>query len=213
MNNIVIALKLQAESQTRFTNEQTPFTTAVGTFIDSYGDDPAEYTLNVIQWKEAKFPKIGVYIGRIDITKRDGKKEVKLVVESVIPLAEYACINSISLAGVAGRDPEAKYFESGRNKTQFSLAVRKAKSSQDENADWFDLEFWGKTAETAANYVRKASKIAASGRLKFDSWNDRNTGEPRVKAVVVCDRLTLMDSKADREQQQSSDSTGWDEEF
>ena len=81
-------------------------------------------------------------------------------------------LNVIHLIGRVGRDPEVKYFESGKVKCTLTIAVNRIK--KDEPPDWFDLELWDKTAEIAANYVKKGSQIGIKGSLKIETWNDRN---------------------------------------
>jgi single-strand DNA-binding protein len=49
----------------------------------------------------------------------------------------------------------------------------------------------------AANYVRKGSQIGIKGSLKFDTWNDRNTGVARSTPVIRVDQLDLLGSKRD----------------
>jgi single-strand DNA-binding protein len=107
-------------------------------------------------------------------------------------------LNLITLVGRAGRDPEVKYFESGSVVCNLTLAVNRRSRNSDE-PDWFNLEIWGKTAEVAANYVRKGSLIGISGSLKFDYWRDRNTGVNRSKPVVRVEQLELLGSKRDQE--------------
>jgi single-strand DNA-binding protein len=68
-----------------------------------------------------------------------------------------------------------------------------------DQPDWFNLEMWGRTAEIAANYVRKGSLIGVSGNLKLDQWNDRSTGALRTSPVIRVERLELLGSKRDNE--------------
>lgn len=107
-------------------------------------------------------------------------------------------INVVTLVGRVGTDPEVKYFESGTVVCNLTLAVRR-RSSRDDKPDWFNLELWGKTAEIAANYVRKGSLIGVSGALKLDHWQDRSSGAARSKPVVRVDRLDLLGSRRDNE--------------
>lgn len=107
-------------------------------------------------------------------------------------------INVITLAGRVGTDPDVKYFESGSVVCNLTLAVRR-RSRNNDQPDWFNLELWGRTAEIAANYVRKGSLIGVTGSLKFDHWQDRATGTPRSKPVIRVDRLDLLGSKRDNE--------------
>jgi len=106
-------------------------------------------------------------------------------------------INSVTLVGRAGRDPEVKYFESGTVVANLTMAVNRR--NRDDEPDWFNLEIWGKQAQVAADYVKKGSLIGITGSFKLDTWKDRNTGEDRNKPVVRVDRLELLGSKRDSE--------------
>ena len=106
-------------------------------------------------------------------------------------------INSVTLVGRAGRDPEVRYFESGTVVANLTMAVNRR--NRDDEPDWFNLEIWGKQAQVAADYVKKGSLIGITGSFKLDSWKDRNTGEERRKPVVRVDRLELLGSKRDSE--------------
>ena len=106
-------------------------------------------------------------------------------------------INSVTLVGRAGRDPEVRYFESGTVVANLTMAVNRR--NREDEPDWFNLEIWGKQAQVAADYVKKGSLIGVTGSFKLDSWKDRNTGEDRSKPVVRVDRLELLGSKRDSE--------------
>ncbi len=145
---------------------------------------------------------------------------IRGVVRSTLPILKYnlekaitskpMTLNKINLVGRAGRDPEVKYFESGSQKCTFTLAVNRRTSNRDEPPDWFDLEIWGKTAEIAANYVKKGSLIGITGALKFDRWQDRTTGEDRSKPIILVDQLDLLGSKRD---ESAATNSGYDEDF
>jgi len=104
-------------------------------------------------------------------------------------------VNSITLVGRAGRDPEVRYFESGTMVANLTLAVNRR--SREEEPDWFNLEIWGRTAQIAADYVKKGSLLGIVGSLKLDHWKDRTTGEDRSKPVIRVDRLELLGSRRD----------------
>ena len=106
-------------------------------------------------------------------------------------------VNSVTLVGRAGRDPEVRYFESGTVVANLTMAVNRR--SRDDEPDWFNIEIWGKQAQIAADYVRKGSLIGITGSFKLDTWKDRNTGEERSKPVVRVERLELLGSKRDSE--------------
>ena len=108
-------------------------------------------------------------------------------------------LNVVTLVGRVGGDPDVKYFESGTVLCKLTLAVRKRSRNPDEQTDWFNLEIWGKTAQIAADYVRKGSLIGVTGSLKFERWQDRNSGANRSKPVIKVDNLDLLGSKRDNE--------------
>ena len=102
-------------------------------------------------------------------------------------------LDTITLVGLAGRDPEVRFFESGTVVAHFTLAVNKP--VKDESPDWFNVEIRGKQAQVAADYVRKGSLIGVVGRMTTEQWTDRNTGEVRSKPLVKAERLALLGSK------------------
>ncbi|VXD21974.1 Single-stranded DNA-binding protein [Planktothrix paucivesiculata PCC 9631] len=108
-------------------------------------------------------------------------------------------LNIVTLVGRAGGDPEVKYFETGSVVCNLTLAVNR-RSRKTDQPDWFNLEIWGKTAEVAANYVRKGSLIGIKGVLKFEYWQDRSTGTQRSKPVIRVDELDLLGSKRDSDE-------------
>ncbi len=111
-------------------------------------------------------------------------------------------MNTITLVGRAGRDPELRFFDSGSAVAHLTLAVNNASSNREEEPDWFNLEIWGKQAQVAADHVRKGSLIGVIGRMTSERWTDRSTGEQRSKPVVKVDRLALLGSRADKAQSQ-----------
>jgi len=120
-------------------------------------------------------------------------------------------INSVTLVGRAGRDPEVRYFESGTVVANLTMAVNRR--NRNDEPDWFNLEIWGKQAQVAADYVKKGSLIGITGSFKLDSWKDKNTGEDRNKPVVRVDRLELLGSRKESENNNSFTQNSSDEEI
>ncbi len=104
-------------------------------------------------------------------------------------------INIVNLVGRAGGDPEVRYFESGTVLCNLTLAVNRP-TSRDDKPDWFNLEIWGKTAEIAANYVKKGGLIGIQGSLKIDMFTNRN-GYECSRPVIRVNRLDLLGSRRD----------------
>ena len=66
-----------------------------------------------------------------------------------------------------------------------------------DDTTFIDVKFFGKTAEAAAENLRKGSKIGFSGELKQESWKDKETGKDRSKLVVCAQSLIFLDKKSE----------------
>lgn len=102
-------------------------------------------------------------------------------------------MNSVSLIGNLGADPEARYKESGKVIAQIRLAVRRNK----DVTDWISVTAFDKVAETVINYCKKGSQIGITGRLQVETWKDRETGANRRAMKVIASQVTLLGSKDD----------------
>ena len=70
-------------------------------------------------------------------------------------------MNTATIIGRAGQDAEIRYFESGKVKTTFSLAVgRWDPKTKEETTDWFNIEVWDKQAEFAGEFIKKGEALA-----------------------------------------------------
>ena len=98
--------------------------------------------------------------------------------------------NQVSLTGNLGDFPEIRYFESGKSKASFRIAVSTGK---DKSPDWFDIECWNKSAERAMQRLSKGSRIIVSGSLKQERWQDRQTGVQRSKVVLNAESIEIIE--------------------
>ena len=109
-------------------------------------------------------------------------------------------MNSVVIVGRAGQDPEVKYFDSGKVKTTFSVAVNRwDNKSKAEVTDWFNIELWDKQAEFAGEYVKKGRQVCADGRLVVNKWQGAD-GQQKSRFVVRCNNLRLLGSKNDTQE-------------
>lgn len=106
--------------------------------------------------------------------------------------------NKIILVGNLTRDIEMKYTQGGMAIAKTAIATsRKFKSNtgeQKEEVCFVDITFFGRSAEVANQYLRKASKILVEGRLAFDQWSDQN-GQTRSKHSVNVDVMQMLGNK------------------
>lgn len=100
-------------------------------------------------------------------------------------------INQVILMGRLTRDPEMRSTSSGKTVTSFSLAVDR--QTQDDQADFFDVTAWEKLGELVNQYLSKGRRCLVQGRLRQDSWDDKETGKKRSRVEVVATDVTFLD--------------------
>ncbi|MDT0750786.1 single-stranded DNA-binding protein [Staphylococcus chromogenes] len=99
--------------------------------------------------------------------------------------------NSVILTGRITKDLELK--PAGQTQvTNFSMAVDNPFKRDD--ASFFDIVAFGKTAELLNNYCGKGSKILIEGNLKQDRFQDKQ-GNNRSAVRVIANRVEFLDSK------------------
>ncbi len=104
-------------------------------------------------------------------------------------------INQVILMGRLTRDPETRTTSTGKNITSFSLAVDRG--GQDDQADFFDVTAWEKLGDLVAQYLSKGRRCLVQGRLRQDSWEDKETGKKRSRVEVVATDVTFLDGPND----------------
>lgn len=100
-------------------------------------------------------------------------------------------INQVILMGRLTRDPEQRTTTSGRAVVSFSIAVDR--QTQDDQADFFDVTAWEKLGELVMQYLSKGRRVLVQGRLRQDSWEDKETGKRRSRIEVVASDVTFLD--------------------
>ncbi|EEE18875.1 single-stranded DNA-binding protein [Borreliella burgdorferi] len=119
-----------------------------------------------------------------------------------------ADINSLVLSGRLTRDSELSYTESGMAVLRFSIANNRRMKKNDEWIDYpqyFDCVIFSKRAESLNDYLKKGKQVVVSGSLKYESWQDRNTGDKRSKVNIFVDNLQMFSSGSNTIQMQDLD--------
>lgn len=94
----------------------------------------------------------------------------------------------ITLIGNVTADPEIRYFDSGKAKAEFTVAVNRtwndANGEKQEQTSYFPVEAWQYLAEDVARVITKGVRVTVKGSIEQVSWNDKETGEKRSKFVT-----------------------------
>ena len=120
--------------------------------------------------------------------------------------------NKVILIGNLTRDVELRYSSAGLAIASTAIAVTRrfsgANGEKQEETCFVDITFFGKYAEVANQYLHKGSKVMIEGRLRLDSWQDKNTGQSRQKHSVIGEGMEMLDSKNDASKNQGYNQTG-----
>lgn len=107
-----------------------------------------------------------------------------------------ASFNKVILAGNLGADPELRSTPSGTYVAALRLAVNRfwknKEGEQQEETTFVDVTAFQKSAETICKHLTKGSPILIEGRLKQESWQDKETGGNRYKMVVILESFQFI---------------------
>jgi len=110
-----------------------------------------------------------------------------------------ASFNKVILMGNLTRDPQLKYLPNQTAVVEFGLACNrkwKGPNGEDrEDVTFVDCASFGKQAEVINQYFTKGKPIFIEGRLKFDSWEDKQGGGKRSKLSVVIENFQFVGSR------------------
>lgn len=104
-------------------------------------------------------------------------------------------INQVILMGRLTRDPEQRTTSTGKTIASFSIAVDRGGDS--DAADFFDITAWEKLGELVIQYLAKGRRVLVQGRLRQDSWDDKETGKKRSRVEVTATDVTFLDGPSD----------------
>ena len=105
-------------------------------------------------------------------------------------------INKVILIGHLGQDPEVRALPSGSSIANLRIATTeswKDKQSGEfkEQTEWHTVVLFGRTAEVAAEYLKKGSQVFIEGRLRTRKWQDK-TGADRYSTEIIADQMQLL---------------------
>lgn len=104
----------------------------------------------------------------------------------------------VILVGNLTRDPELQYTPKGTAVCKMGMAINRTwkdeSGQKKEEVSFIDLTAFGRTAEVIGQYVKKGHQLFVEGRLKTESWEDKQSGQKRNKLGVVVENIQLMTS-------------------
>lgn len=109
-----------------------------------------------------------------------------------------ANFNKVILAGNLTRDPELRYTPKGTAVAKLGMAINRTWTGETgekrEEVTFVDVDAFGKQAEIISQYCKKGRPLLVEGRLRLDTWDDKQTGQKKSKLGVVLESFSFLDS-------------------
>lgn len=128
-------------------------------------------------------------------------------------------VNRVILVGNLGRDPEVRYLPSGGAVTNVTVATSESWKDKQTGqlkteTEWHKVNFFGKLAEIAGEYLKKGSKVYIEGSLQTKEWQDKE-GNKRQTTEIKASAMQMIDSKgsSERTQDVNADAGGFDDDI
>jgi len=109
-----------------------------------------------------------------------------------------ASFNKVILAGNLVADPELRYTPKGTAVAKIRLAINRnytlESGEKKEEVTYVDVDAFARQAEVISQYLKKGRPILVEGRLRYETWDDKQTGQKRSKLGVVLEGFQFLDS-------------------
>lgn len=108
--------------------------------------------------------------------------------------------NKVLLGGNLTRDPQLKYLPNQTPLVEFGIASNRrytVNGETREDTTFVDCSAFGKQAEVINEHFHKGKAVFLEGRLKFDSWDDKTSGQKRSKLSIIVDRFEFVGGKSE----------------
>ena len=103
--------------------------------------------------------------------------------------------NSVIIGGRLTRDPRMREVPGGESACEASIANNRRFKRDGEWVEepvFVDVVISGRTGEAFARHHQKGDPVFISGSLRFERWEDIETGASRSKLYVVADEWQLV---------------------
>ena len=117
-------------------------------------------------------------------------------------------INTVTIVGNLGQDPEIRYTASGVPVASFTVAVNEVYKGKDgqkvKKVHWFRVSAFQRLAEVIGEYCAKGSKVGVRGQLQQRTWQD-SEGLNHSLVEIRARELELLSGKNDNQTVQEAE--------
>lgn len=113
-----------------------------------------------------------------------------------------ASLNKVIIIGNVGNDPDVRYLDGGSVVAKFSVATNERYTTrsgeQVDSTEWFRVEVWNDQAKIIEKYVRKGQQIYVEGRLRTETYTDKE-GKERFSLGLRASTFQFLGGPNDRQ--------------
>ena len=110
-------------------------------------------------------------------------------------------MNSVNVIGRLTKPNEPKQYNSQNGGGLMLKNTIAIKGKKKDESYFVDFTAWGKTAEYLAQYSNKGDKIAISGELVQESWQDNQSGQTRSKISINAVNVEVLSTSQNNQAQ------------
>jgi single-strand DNA-binding protein len=103
-------------------------------------------------------------------------------------------MNSITIITRLGRDFEARTTPNGTTVAESSVPIESGYGER-KRTTWAKIVMFGQRAKKLVGSFSKGDRIAITGKLEFDQWQDRQTGEDKEKPSIVISDWSFVEPR------------------
>lgn len=104
-------------------------------------------------------------------------------------------VNKVTLVGNLGDDPTVRYTQAGAAVTTISLATSESWKDKEgelqERTSWHRVQFFGRLAEVAGEYLKKGARVYIEGSLRYGSYEKE--GVTHYTTDIVAQEMLMLD--------------------
>lgn len=104
-------------------------------------------------------------------------------------------VNSVTLIGRMGKDPEVRRLESGAVVAKIAIATtekyKDSSGQQQEKTEWHNVVAWRGLAEIMEKYYKKGQLVYVEGKISTRKWQDAN-GADRWSTDVIANTSRIV---------------------
>jgi single-strand DNA-binding protein len=108
-------------------------------------------------------------------------------------------VNKVILIGNLGKDPLVRYLDNERVVATFTMATSETFTTKTGErrveTEWHNIEMWDSLAKIAEKYLKKGMQVFVEGKIKSESWKDKD-GNERVGKKIRVTSFNMLGNRA-----------------